>query len=145
MANVIEKQVYTAIEVATMFGMTKQEKASMTKDLDEGKFPIPAFRIRNRWYFNKKTINRLFDGKGDYSGDTPTLDEIKSNRFRKEDPAKMASITFKVKRQLNDQFNRVCTNINMEIDKPLNKGDYLRIALEEFIERRPQYTGERYR
>jgi len=133
---VVEKRVYTPSELAEILGMPKN---ALLRAINEGTFPLPVMRFSRYFFIPKAAVDKFLKGRQYIDNDPPTLQEM--NRFYKNPPGKTKHLGFQVTRELHEQFNRVCTNINMNLEKPLNKSDFLRIAVQEFVDRRPQYEG----
>jgi hypothetical protein len=141
MAKVEQKEVYTLEEVFEMLGINSDsEKASARKDIKNGTFPFPTLYIRNRHLVPKKPIDDFLAGFKPQSY-KPPWQQLKKGRPRKWIPSETTNLNFPVSKNLNNLFEEICNNINKSIPNPLTKGDFLRLAMEEFIERRPEFRN----
>jgi len=130
-----EIQVYTVPEVAQMLDWPK---SLAYEALEQGKFPFPVIRLGpKKWVVPKKPVDAFLSGE--QPARTLRLPWQKGGRGRpaKWKPSETINYNVPIPIDLHERFTAVCKYINSTITPPLTKGDWIRIALEEFIQRRP--------
>lgn len=147
MAKVEKKEVYTLSEVLEKFGIYEHYKNKTDaelitiRDIKKGEFPLPAIQIKNRWYFPKRPVDDFLNGMKPQNVVPPWL-KVKRGRPRKFIPGEYVNYNYRIPLDLDKKFNMVIKNINEKIPNPMPKGDFLRLAIEEFIDRRPEYQDK---
>lgn len=139
MTKLEQIDVYTLEEIIEKFGIPPKEKQNIVSEIQKGTFPIPALKIRHKYLFPKKPIDDFLKGYNPQSVRLP-WQKKQRGRPRKWLPTETVHLNFPVPADLNEKFDMICKNINKTISAPLSKGDFLRIAIEEFIERRPEFS-----
>lgn len=135
MATRTEIQAYTTKEVSELLGIA--DNNTVKRSVLEGTFPFPAILIKGKYYYPKKPIDDWLKGKKPQSME-PAYDRNKGQK-KKWTKENSLNWNYPMPRSLNDKFDKVCQRINETLSTPILKGDFIRVAIEEFIERRPEF------
>jgi hypothetical protein len=123
-------QTYTVPEVCEMLGITKT--GELYDKIRAGDFPFPVIEYaQNKFIVPRKPVDAfLRDGK---------LPNSKGNRGRPKIWHKGEFVwwRFEVPIDLAEAFKMVVRHMNKSLSSPLTFNDAKRLAIEEFIERRP--------
>lgn len=131
--------VYTVPEVCGLLGIGKVEAYHM---IEQGEFPFPLLRIGERkWLVPKAPVDRFLKGVANQSQRMPWV-AGKRGRPRKFQRGEYINYNYQVSVETDKRFTAVCNAINQTLASPLSKGDYVRLALNEFIDRRPEFLKE---
>jgi hypothetical protein len=83
-------------------------------------------------------VDRFLEGKPNRT-QIPPHKKGKRGAQKKWNPDECIHYNFPVPVDLDERFSQVVDAINEEFDYPLPKSDFQRLAIEEFIQRRPEY------
>lgn len=136
MAKMKEIEVYTLEEVLKILGLNNTK--NILEEIKNGEFPFPAININGEYMFPKKPINNFFNGYK-VASYKPVRRNIFKGRPRKWKREETKYLNFPVSKKLSKQFNKLSRNINKKLPNPLTKSDFLRLAMEEFIEYRAEF------
>lgn len=127
------KEVYTIEEVMEKLKIPRKD--IIIKAVEDGVFPFPSIKIGKFILFSKTAIdNFLYNRKK-----TPWEGIRKNINRRRWIPSQTVHLNYPCPIELNEKFNKVIKKINATLPEPLPKGDFIRLAIEEFIERRPEF------
>ncbi len=129
------KETYTISEVSRLLGITIKE---IKVELEKRTFPFPAIKLKKTYYFPKAPLDAFLRGDNHPSANIyGSKDEVGAKPKWKN--REKINWNYPIPRELSDQFDRITQNQNKELMHPLHKGDYVIIAVKEFVERRPEY------
>jgi predicted DNA-binding transcriptional regulator AlpA len=135
MAKVYREETYSADEVITMLKLHRQEAYEM---LNKEEFPFPAIQVSpNSWRIPKKPVDDFL------AGNLPRNYQPPWHKGRRGRPPKWKNgeyvhYNFHVPLDLHEVLNEVIEWENKKLPSPMPKGDWLRLALVEFVQRRPK-------
>lgn len=135
----MDGDVYTIEEVIEKLRIPRKDM--LMKAVDNNEFVFPSVKIGKLYLFPKAPIDAFLRGERDTKTGwwkKPRKYPTKTRRAR-WDPANTVYLNYPCPRELNDKFDKVIEMINETLPQKLPKGDFIRLALEEFIERRPEY------
>jgi len=130
----IEYEAYPFYTVCEQFGLSKNEAQTLVEN-DFRDFPFKVIKVGKNYLVPRKQVDDFLE-----YGKKP-LDTSRLGRKRKWFPGEFIFYRFQVPNQLNKQFERVIESINRELPSALNKADFQRIAIIEFIQRRPEFLN----
>lgn len=135
-------EAYNFYQVCEKMGVKKADAQNIVERNFEG-FPFNVIRTGmkagpNMYIVPRKQVDDFFAygkmpharknmGKKDYSHS--------STEFR--------TYTFRVPMWLDEKFNEILRNINLTLSSAVSKEAWVRLALEEFIERRPEFQNKK--
>ncbi len=122
-------ETYTVPEVCQILGI--QSKNDAYEMIDKGTFPFSVVQIGPRnWRVHKKQVDKYIA-----TGELPELK--KTGRPKKWVKGEYIWYKYRVPLELDDEFKAVCEYLNARMDNPADLDDYRRIAIREFVQRRP--------
>lgn len=134
MAAVYKEEVYTMDQVINILGLYRNEAYRM---LNEGTFPFPAIQLGPKtWRIPKKPVDDFLAGNlpRDYK---PPWKKGRYGRTPKWRKGEKVNYNVPIPLTMHQQFTEVCERENKKMISPITKGDWIRLALQEFIDRRP--------
>ena len=136
----LEMQAYNLYQVAEMLGMTKNDMQCIIDRGFEG-FPFSVIKTGMkdgpRMYIVPKHQVDTWLSKG--SVPQPKVGRNTPNK--KYPKAEYTRYNLPISRMVDAKLMKVWKGINKELSAPVDKYDLVRLAIEEFIERRPEYLG----
>lgn len=142
MYKATEKQAYTLEEVAKILGMEGNRQTDiLRKQIQEGTFPFPVLQIRSRYFVSKQAVDDFVKGNKSCRYNQAYNKETRG-RPKRWIPSDTVNYNYPIPKELHNKFNKVCEGINKNLPNPLPKGDVLRLAIEEFIDRRPEFLED---
>lgn len=121
---------YTVPEVCQMMGMP--EKSDTYRRIRDGRFPFPVIEYaEGKFLVPRKTVDEFLQ-----KGNLPTGVQNKGRppRWVK---GQYVNYNFRVPNDIDEQFKAICDYLNSQATMPIGYDDYKRLALREFIARRP--------
>ncbi len=138
---------YSLSEVLDFFGLKEEYETDQNarmhiiRQIKGDEFPFPGIKIRNKWYFPKKAVDEFLEGFNPRKH-KPLWQKKSPGRPRRWNPDEVVHYNQPIPKKLDTLFNKVIYGINDSIPNPITKGDFLRLAIEEFITRRPEYLSQ---
>lgn len=136
------RKTYPLKQVIGMLGMTMNYGYELASS---GKFPFPIIQVNVADkavpkkpvddFLERGIMPKKYSGKSDWI-------QGKRGPLEKWTPSNHVNWNLPIMIALNNRFNQVIRNMNKELVSPIDKGDAIRLAAEEFIQRRPQYVYE---
>lgn len=133
MAKTKKVLTYDVSEVCDMLGMEKTTALAMIK---KNKFPFPVIQVGDkRWVVPRASVDKaLKEGKTT----DRTEEYIKhTSPLKKWYKGEYTNWNFQVPNDLAEAFKIVADEENKQLATPMNYNDFRRLAIVEFIERRP--------
>ncbi|MFA5629804.1 MAG: hypothetical protein WC958_06160 [Dehalococcoidales bacterium] len=137
-----KRLTYSLKEVIAMLGMTVNYGYELAEN---GQFPFPVIQVnKTERAVPKKPVDDFLN-----KGKVPRAAKImapwntgKPGRTPKWTPGNHINWNYPIPKELNDKFNLVLKNMNKTLTSPIDKGEAIRLAAEEFVQRRPQFLFE---
>ena len=126
-----ELLTYTVPEVCQMIGM--REKSDTYRKIERGDFPFPVIQIaEDKYVVPRKPVDDFLAGKKPHFS-------YNNNKGRPRIWHKGEFVwwRFEVPNDLAEAFKIVVNHMNKSLSSPITYNDAKRLAIEEFIERRP--------
>jgi len=136
-----ETEVYYLYNVGEMLGISKREMERIVEKNFEN-FPFSVLKIHKgdkpHYVVPKKQVDDYLK-----KGKKPQVSKFNKGRPAKWHKEEYVTWQYNIPNELNERFDAVILNINKEnlrkYGTVMYKGDFIRLAVEEFIQRRPEY------
>lgn len=122
------RETYTVPEVCQMMGW---HKAHVYEHIRKGTFPFPVIEFQGKYVVSKAAVDRFIkeQKRPNYTGD--------QGRPKRWIKGEYKWFHFRVPIDLAEEFEAICKYLNSQMDSPIDLDDYRRIAIREFVQRRP--------
>jgi len=129
-------KTYTVPEVANLLGdklVGFKEKKNLYNMIDAGRFPFTVYQVGERKFLvDKRQVDNFLE-----TGKLPDI--YNKGRSKKWHSGEYVNWNFRIPKDLAFSFNALCEYLNSKVVTPLSLNDYRRLAIKEFIDRRPEY------
>ena len=122
-------ETYTVPEVCQMMGWSA--KSHTYDGIRKNGFPFPVIEFQGKFVVPKKPVDRFLK-----EGKRPNYTGVQG-RPKKWVKGEYRWFNFRVPIDLVNEFVAVCEHFNSQMDTPIDLDDYRRIAIREFVQRRP--------
>ena len=133
-------ETVTLTEACERLGM---RRADAVEAIKHGRFYFPAVKDHADFLISKRAFNDFLEGKRLKNIRNPyrIIDSNKKSKYSAENTKYMQC---PVPIELWEQFTKIWENINKYVlkDTKISKIQLMRIAIEEFVERRPEYLHD---
>lgn len=130
----IQYEAYPFYTVCAKCGLSKNEAQEIVKN-NFRDFPFKVIKVGKNYLIPRKQVDDFLQ-----YGKNP-IDTRRLGRKKKWIEGEFIFYRFQVPNELNNQFERVIENINRGLPSAINKADFQRIAIIEFIQRRPEFLN----
>ena len=132
-----ESQVYEVYAAGTMLGLEKTEVQNLVErgEFPCERFPFQVMRIGRSLVTPRKPIDDFLE-----FGRKPRLKDKRGRKKRWID-GEFLWYRFPVPNELDEQFDLIIKNVNKELPSKMDKADFQRLAIIEFIQRRPEFLN----
>jgi hypothetical protein len=128
-------EAYNLTEVGKMLGLCKETIQEII-DRTNADFPFTVIKVGRFYLIPKYQVDGfLKDGR------VPAPKRVKGT-LQRYDKNTHVTYNYYIPRVLDAKFDTIIKNMNKVLTSPLKKGEMLRIAIEEFVERRPEFMTE---
>jgi len=121
-------ETYTVPEVCRMMGWHEK---NVYKAIKRGDFPFPLIEFQGKFVVPKKQVDRFLK-----EGKMPNFTGTQG-RPKRWVKGEYKWFHFRVPIDLAEEFEAICKYLNSQMDSPIDLDDYRRIAIREFVQRRP--------
>lgn len=131
-------QTYSLIDVGRMCGIPKSTINHIVEKRQFDRIPFTVIQIANRFVCPKKQVDKFFE-----EGKLPNFNKQKTvGRPKKWYTGEYKTYNFPVPMTLHEDFMEVVNRLNKTTSLSLTKRDYIYVAMQEFIDRRPGDMGD---
>jgi predicted DNA-binding transcriptional regulator AlpA len=132
-------EVYTIQEICEMFDIDyERQKSTIHQQIKSKRWIFPTIQVGKRFVVSKPLVDKTLR-----TGKVPNLLGI--GRPTRWYQGEYKEWNFRVSIPMHEAFKVVCENENRKLkelgEPPISLGDYRRLAMQEFIERRPVKGG----
>jgi hypothetical protein len=130
-------QAYSLYEVGEMLGIERSTIDLIVKERRFEIIPFSILKFGGMHFCSKKQVDKFIQ-----EGKIPKFNKAVWAKHRTWVPGEYTTWTFKVPKTLTEKFKKICYNMNRESPVKLAVQQYRILAIQEFIDRRPEYLGD---